>query len=108
MRTRFGWRQKARWEWKTCGEGDTGTDPFGVGIRQINPTGELSFTNPGLHAFTVLASENVSLAVSNWTVLGAATNGGDGLFKFIDTGATNFMQRFYQLRWPHNRGSTRG
>ena len=61
---------------------------------------QLSFANPGLHAFTVLATANPSLPASNWTALGVATNAGDGLFKFVDSGATNFTHRFYQLRWP--------
>ena len=64
--------------------------------------GQLSFafTNVAGQNFTVLATTNVALALSNWTVLGPVTEGPSGQFQFIDPqGATN-GQRYYRVRWP--------
>lgn len=51
-------------------------------------------------SFTIVASTNVSLALTNWTVLGPATEISLGLFRFTDSQATNFPQRFYTVRSP--------
>ena len=61
---------------------------------------QFTFTNAANTAFSVLATTNVSLPSSNWTVLGTATNAGGGIYQFTDPGATNHPQRFYQLRGP--------
>ena len=50
-------------------------------------------------SFTVLASTNLALPISQWTVLGAATNLGAGRWQFIDIQATN-RQCFYSIRLP--------
>jgi alpha-tubulin suppressor-like RCC1 family protein len=65
-----------------------------------NGTRQFSFTNATPTSFTVLASTNVSLPTSNWTVIGAATQLAPGVYQFTDTQATNFPQRFYQIRSP--------
>ncbi|MEK7781902.1 MAG: hypothetical protein AAB370_10430 [Verrucomicrobiota bacterium] len=72
----------------------TGMLALGNGARQFN------FTNATPTSFTVLASTNVSLPTSNWTVIGAATPISPGVYQFTDTQATNFPQRFYQVRSP--------
>ena len=69
-----------------------------VGLR--DGTLQFTFANPSVANFTVLAAAQVALPVSNWTVLGSATNRGDGVYQFIDSAATNLPGRFYQLRWP--------
>ena len=59
-----------------------------------------AFTNVvGTH-FTVLRSTNLSLPVSNWTVLGAATEGPSGSFQFTDTNASTAARGFYRVRSP--------
>lgn len=59
-----------------------------------------AFTNiPGL-TFTVLATTNVALPLSNWTVLGPTTESPAGQFTFTHTNAPAFPQRYYRLRWP--------
>jgi hypothetical protein len=45
---------------------------------------------------TVYASTNLL----DWTALGAPTPAAPGLYEFTDADATNYPQRFYQLRFP--------
>jgi hypothetical protein len=59
-----------------------------------------NFTNATPITFTVLASTNITLPTSNWTVLGAAAQLSPGVYQFTDAQATNFPQRFYQVRSP--------
>ena len=54
---------------------------------------------PGAN-FTVLTATNVSVSLSNWMVLGAATETTPGQFQFTDLQATNSGQRFYRVRSP--------
>ena len=61
---------------------------------------QFTFANTNNATFTVLASTNIALPLTNWTVLGTATNLGGGLSRFTDFAATNAAQRFYQLRFP--------
>ena len=61
---------------------------------------QFNFTNATPINFTVLASTNVTLPASNWTVLGAATVIAPGVYQFTDAQATNFPRRFYQVRSP--------
>ena len=61
---------------------------------------QFGFTNvPGL-SFTAFATTNVSLPLTNWTRLGAATEVAPGQFQFTDPQATNDSQRFYRVRSP--------
>jgi hypothetical protein len=61
---------------------------------------QLSFSNNTAGAtFTVLSTTDPSLSLTNWTVVGPATNTAPGLFQFTDTEATN-AQRFYIIRLP--------
>lgn len=62
----------------------------------------LAFTNTSSLTFSVLATTNVALSLSNWAVLGSATETplGSGQFQFTDPQATNSPQRFYRLRSP--------
>jgi N-acetylneuraminic acid mutarotase len=58
------------------------------------------FTNtPGV-SFTALAATNLSLSLSNWTVLGSVTDSPPGEFQFTDLQATNSPRRFYRVRSP--------
>jgi hypothetical protein len=61
---------------------------------------QFSFTNlPGL-SFTVLGTTNLTLPLSNWTVLGAPVEGPAGQYQFTDTQATNSASQFYRVRSP--------
>ena len=77
-----------------------------VPIILVNPTRLISgafrfgFTNtPGV-SFTALSTTNLSLSLSNWTVLGTVTDSPPGQFQFTDPQATNYPQRFYRVRSP--------
>ncbi|PYI82478.1 MAG: hypothetical protein DME26_17505 [Verrucomicrobia bacterium] len=61
---------------------------------------QLGFTNLSGATFTALATTNITLPSSNWTVLGPATEIVPGQFQFTDPAATNFPWRFYQIRSP--------
>jgi hyaluronate lyase len=71
---------------------------FGVtgasGQFQIQLTGNSNFTQ------TVLATTNLALPLSNWTVLGVATQISSGIFQFTDLKMTNNVQQYYRLRSP--------
>jgi hypothetical protein len=61
---------------------------------------QFSFTNtPGL-GFTVLAATNLALPLSNWMVLGSATEVSPGQFQFTALQATNTPRCFYRVRSP--------
>jgi hypothetical protein len=61
---------------------------------------QFSFTNvPGL-SFTAFATTNVTLRFTNWSQLGAVTEGSPGQFQFTDSQATNYAERFYRVRSP--------
>jgi hypothetical protein len=71
----------------------------------IGPDGTFSFgfTNVPGNTFTILTTTNVSLALTNWTVLGSVTDApaGSGMYTYVDAGgATNSEQRHYMVRWP--------
>ena len=68
-------------------------------MNLANGTFQITFTNaPGL-GFEVLASTNIALSVTNWTVLGAPTESPAGQYQFIDSAASN-QQRFYRVKLP--------
>jgi hypothetical protein len=50
--------------------------------------------------FTALATTNLALALTNWTVLGNIPEISSGQYQFTDPGATNYPQRFYQVVSP--------
>ena len=59
-----------------------------------------SFTNPTAVNFTVLASTNMTLPLSNWTVLGVVTDSPAGQYHFSEPQNTNKTPRFYRVRSP--------
>jgi sugar lactone lactonase YvrE len=61
---------------------------------------QFAFTNSIGAAFSVLATTNLNLSLSNWTVLGGVTEVSLGQFQFTDPQATNNPQRFYRIRSP--------
>jgi hypothetical protein len=60
---------------------------------------QLDFTNTPGASFAVTATTNLSLARSNWTSLGTATEVAPGQFQFVDA-LTNRPARFYQVHSP--------
>jgi acetyl esterase/lipase len=77
------------------------TSPQFGGVA-VNSAGafQCAFTSTPGASFTVLFTTNLALSVSDWTVIGLATEGPAGQYQFSDPQATNSTQRFYQLRSP--------
>jgi hypothetical protein len=69
-------------------------------VKQPGGGVQVGFTNTPGAVFTALATTNLSLLSSNWTVLGSATEISDGHFQFTDSQATNYPRRFYHVRSP--------
>ena len=61
---------------------------------------QFAFTNSPGAIFGVLASTNLTLPLTNWTVLGGVTEIAPGQFQFIDPQATNNPKRFFLIRSP--------
>ena len=59
-----------------------------------------AFTNNAWTLFGVRATTNPALPMSDWTVLGAATEGPPGHFQFTDTQAPGSALRFYRTCSP--------
>ena len=60
---------------------------------------QFSFTNSPVGSFTVLGSSDLTLSLSNWTVLGPATETSLGQYHFNDSATSNDV-RFYSVRSP--------
>jgi hypothetical protein len=72
------------------------TVPRLVGLNLGNGFFQLSFTNtPGLN-FSILASTNIGVSVTNWTVLGMPTENPAGQYHFTDS--VNNNAQFYRVR----------
>jgi hypothetical protein len=61
---------------------------------------QFSFSNTQAASFTVLTTTNLSVPLSNWTVLGAPSNIAPNLFQFTSEPTTNDPQRYYRVRSP--------
>ena len=72
--------------------------PTLAGAKEANGSFQLTFTNIPGTASTVLASTNLSISTSNWTVLGTTAESSAGQFQFTDTQAFTNAQRFYRTR----------
>jgi hypothetical protein len=72
----------------------------------VNPTVlpdrnfQFTFTNSPAASFTVLSSSDVTLPLSNWTILGPATETSLGHYQFTDSAATAAIAQFYIVRRP--------
>jgi hypothetical protein len=73
-------------------------------LAALPPSGngafQFAFGNSENVSFTVLASTNLSLPLTNWSVIGTASNIAPELFEFTDPDASNNAQRFYGIRSP--------
>lgn len=73
--------------------------PRVFGTNLSNGNFQLRFVNsPGV-SFSILAGTNLTQPLSNWFVLGTATESPAGQFTFTDATRTN-QQRFYTVRSP--------
>jgi predicted outer membrane repeat protein len=61
---------------------------------------QFTFTGAPAADFTVLTATDVSLALSNWTVLGEVQQVAPGQYQFTDPQAATNMARFYRVRSP--------
>lgn len=61
---------------------------------------QFDFTNAPGGSFTVLASPDPMLSITNWTVLGSAAEISPGQYQFTDLQTTNHPQRFYRVSSP--------
>jgi predicted outer membrane repeat protein len=61
---------------------------------------QFTFTNAPAADYTVLTATNVSLALTNWTVLGEVQQVAPGQYQFTDPQAATNMMRFYRVRSP--------
>ncbi len=82
-------------------QGVIGTPPALTGAQILsNGVLQFGFTNTAGASFTVLSSTNLALPMSDWTVVGPATNTAPGQFQFISQPTTNDARRFYSVRSP--------
>ena len=66
----------------------------------VNGNFQLNFTNtPGVTC-SIVASTNVSLSPSNWSLLGVATESPAGQYQFTDVQPHTNALRFYRMRSP--------
>ena len=71
-----------------------------LGVARPRNHEAATFTNfPGTR-FTVLTTTNLTLPLTNWTVLGATTEAAPGQFQFLDQTASNASVRYYRVRSP--------
>ena len=61
---------------------------------------QFGLTNSSGLLFRVLASTDLSLSPTNWSVLGYPAETTSGQYLFIDTQAPNYPQRFYRVTIP--------
>ena len=77
------------------------TPPYLTGVTMLNNGAfQMAFSNSIGAPFTVLGSTELDLPLSNWSVLGPATEILPGQFLFTDPQATNDSECFYQVRSP--------
>lgn len=69
-----------------------------AGARLGGGTFQLTFTNTPGTTYTVLATTNLALSVTNWASLGTVTDSVPGQFQFTDSQATTNKLRFYRVR----------
>ena len=61
---------------------------------------QFTFTSAPAADFTVLTATTVSLALTNWTVLGEVPQVAPGQYQFTDPQAATNLMRFYRVRSP--------
>ena len=69
-------------------------------VRHTNGVFQFEFTATPEATFTVVATTDISVPVSNWSIAGVATEVSPGFYQFSDGQVTNHPQRYYRLRSP--------
>src|SRR5262249_18469906 len=69
-------------------------------LRRPDGVFEFNFTAVPGARFNVLAMTDLTLTLSNWVVLGTATEISAGQYRFADPQASNTSYRFYRVRSP--------
>jgi len=72
--------------------------PHLAGTNMASGNFQLNFTNTPGTSYTILATTNISIAITNWTNLGTTTETAAGQFQFTDTQANANKLRFYRAR----------
>jgi len=79
----------------------TSQPPILTGAKTLdNGAFQFSFSSPTGTSFNALATTNLLLPSSNWTVLGTVPEISPGQFQFTDLAATNRPMRYYRVRSP--------
>ena len=73
--------------------------PVFTGISMGSEGWQLSFNGPAGQSYQVLATDDLTLPVSQWTIVASGAFG-SGTATFTDGSATNLAQRFYQIVSP--------
>jgi len=60
---------------------------------------QFTFSGPAGQTYRVLASDDMTVPVSEWTVIGSGTFGNTNVV-FTDTAAANYTSRFYIITSP--------
>ena len=68
------------------------------GTKAAGGSYTLKFTNTPGSTYTLFATTNLALSISNWPTLGTVTDSVPGVFQFVDTQAATNKFRFYRLR----------
>ncbi len=78
------------------------TPPTITSFGIVGASGQFRIQFAGNSSFsqTVLGTTNLSLPLTNWQVLGVATQISSGVFEFTDLNATSNVPSFYRLRSP--------
>jgi hyaluronate lyase len=66
----------------------------------LSGTFQLQFTGSSNASYSVLGTTNLLLPLTNWPVLGVATQISSGRFQYSDASLTNHPRLFYRLRSP--------
>jgi hypothetical protein len=69
-------------------------------VTMNNGSFQFAFTNNPGALFGVLSTTNLSLPLTNWTMLSGVTEVAPGQFQFTDPQATNGAQRYYSIFAP--------
>ena len=77
------------------------TPPTLTGVQMLaNGVFQFAFTNTPGATFTVVSTTNLSLPLSNWTVVGNPVEAPPGMYQFTSQPTTNDSQIFYSVLSP--------
>jgi hypothetical protein len=69
-------------------------------VRIAGGSVQFNFSNVPGATFTILASTNLTKPLTNWTVLGTATESPAGRYQFTDPQVVTNPTRYYRVRSP--------